>query len=96
VVELCEFLVDHVGVTELGSTLHGRAALHVGCQARRFLDTERAASALMARVRELTVVSLPSDTWCCGFGGTFSVKYPEVSTAMGQRKLDTIMGADGW
>jgi len=94
VVELCEFLVDRAGVTKLGAKLQGRAALHIGCHARRSLNTTEAATVLMASVNNLAVVDVPSDTWCCGFGGTFSVKYPELSAAMGQRKLDTICDAD--
>ena len=48
----------------------------------------------MASVADLTIVDLPSDPWCCGFGGTFSVTFPELSTAMGTRKLGTIVEAD--
>lgn len=94
VFELCEFLADRVGVTALGAKLEGRAALHIGCHARREIDVTRAVESLLERVEGLTVVETPSDAWCCGFGGTFSVKYPEISTAMGKRKLAPIIDAD--
>jgi len=92
--ELCEFLVDRVGVTDFGAELEGRAAVHVGCHARREINVTRAVDALLDLVDGLTVVDLASDAWCCGFGGTFSVKYPEISTAMGQRKLAPMIEED--
>lgn len=96
VFELCEFLVNRAGVTEFGATLHGKAALHVGCHARRSLKTGSAVRALLGSVKDLSVLELSSDAWCCGFGGTFSVKFPEISSAMGKRKLGPILdsGAD--
>lgn len=94
VFELCEFLVDRVGVTDFGAVLEGRAAVHVGCHARREIDVTYAVEALLETVEGLTLVELPSDTWCCGFGGTFSVKYPEISTAMGERKLAPMLEKD--
>lgn len=94
VFEVCEFLVDRVGVTDFGAALEGRAAVHVGCHARREIDVTRAVEALLDPIEGLTRVDLPSDAWCCGFGGTFSVKYPEVSTAMGERKLAPMIDQD--
>jgi len=94
VFELCEFLVDRAGVTDLGATLEGRAALHIGCHALREIRVGRATSTLLASVKGLSVVETSSDSWCCGFGGTFSVKFPEVSAAMGRRKLEPILDAN--
>lgn len=94
VFELSEFLVAELGVQKLGATLPGRAALHVGCHARRQLGVTAAVSQLVEGIEGLTVVETISDEWCCGFGGTFSVKFPEVSTAMAERKLEPILEAD--
>jgi L-lactate dehydrogenase complex protein LldE len=94
VYELCELLVDRLGVTKLGARLAGRAALHVGCHARRELGATSAVEKLVDEVDGLRRVELSSDTWCCGFGGTFAVKFPEVSTAMGERKLEPMLEAD--
>ncbi len=94
VVELCEFLIDHVGVTHLTAELKGRAALHIGCHARREIHIAQAVESLLGLVSGLKLVRYPSETWCCGFGGTFSVKYPEISTAMGNRKLEPILVED--
>lgn len=90
VFELCEFLVNIAGVTDFGAELSCTAVLHVGCHARRMLDTTDAAYRLLSQVRGLRVIARESDSWCCGFGGTFAVKYPEISTAIGMRKLRNI------
>ncbi|MBW2525859.1 MAG: (Fe-S)-binding protein [Deltaproteobacteria bacterium] len=94
VFELCEFLSTTLDVTELGARLPGRAVLHVGCHGLRSLGLLRHARRLLAAVEGLTLVETATDDWCCGFGGTFSVKYPEVSTAMGKRKLEAVLAAD--
>lgn len=93
VFELCEFLVDTVGVADVGARLPGRAVLHVGCHQLRELGAGPAAHTVASHVRELSLVPVPSADWCCGFGGTFSVKFPELSTAMARRKLAPILEA---
>lgn len=85
--ELCRFLTDHLGTDDLGASLPGRAALHVPCHMLRDLDGDGPVRRLLNNVDGLEIVDLPSDTWCCGFGGTFSVKFPELSAAMARRKL---------
>lgn len=85
--ELCEFLTNQLGVDDLGASLPGRAALHVPCHMLRGLDGDGPVRRVLSHVRGLEIVRLPCDDWCCGFGGTFSVKHPELSAAMGRRKL---------
>ena len=92
--ELCEFLVDRLGVSDLGARLPGRAALHIGCHQRRELGAAAAVTTLIDRVAALTVVPVSSDSWCCGFGGTFAVKFPELSAAMADRKLAPMLDED--
>jgi L-lactate dehydrogenase complex protein LldE len=92
--ELCEFLTGPLGLVALGARLPGRAALHVGCHQRRELDAAAPAHKLLDAVEGLQIVSTEADTWCCGFGGTFSVKFPEISTAMAERKLEQVLKAD--
>lgn len=87
VYELCAFLTEQLGVEDLGAALPGRAAVHVPCHMLRELDGAGPVRRLLSHVRGLELVDLPSDTWCCGFGGTFSVKYPDLSAAMGRQKL---------
>lgn len=92
--ELCEFLAGPLGITRLGAKLPGRAAVHIGCHERRELHAEPAVRALLQQVEGLELIDTPSDTWCCGFGGTFSVKFPEISTAMGERRLAPIIASE--
>ncbi|MBI5532599.1 MAG: (Fe-S)-binding protein [Deltaproteobacteria bacterium] len=92
--ELCQFLTGPLGLSELGAKLEGRAALHIGCHQRRELHAAPAVQTLLDAVDGLELVETEADTWCCGFGGTFSVKFPEISTAMAERKLEPILAAD--
>jgi L-lactate dehydrogenase complex protein LldE len=85
--ELTEFLVDVLGVTDLGARFPGRIAYHPSCHLLRSLGVDRQPKALLAAVREAELVELPESSDCCGFGGVFSVEHPEVSTAMLERKI---------
>ncbi len=92
--ELAEFLVDVLSVDSLGTGLEGRCvAYHHGCHALRELRVREQPVRLLtgsgAEVR-----SWQADEECCGFGGLFSVKLPEVSAAMADRKLDTLPEVD--
>lgn len=91
--ELCEFITAQLGVDDLGVALPGLAALHVPCHMRRGLDGDGPVKKLLGKVRGLQTVDLPSDNSCCGFGGTFSIKFPELSAAMALRKLREMTNA---
>jgi L-lactate dehydrogenase complex protein LldE len=91
--ELCEFLVRRLGATDLGAKLPGTCVLHIGCHERRELCAADAVETLVASVEGLRRIPVDSDDWCCGFGGTFSLKLPEISTEMGRRKLEPIAQA---
>jgi len=92
--ELSQFIVQTLGVTELGSGLEGqRVAYHHGCHALRELGVEEEPVSLL-RGAGASVLDWEADQECCGFGGLFSVKLPEVSAAMADRKLDTLPPVD--
>jgi L-lactate dehydrogenase complex protein LldE len=92
--ELSQFIVQVLGVTELGSGLEGRhVAYHHGCHALRELGVEEEPVSLL-RGSGASVVDWEAHQECCGFGGLFSVKLPEVSSAMADRKLDTLPEVD--
>lgn len=92
--ELAEFIVTGLGVTELGDGLAGlRVAYHHGCHALRELGLRDEALVLLAGAGA-EVVPWEAAEECCGFGGLFSVKHPEVSVAMADRKIDTLPSAD--
>ena len=94
--EFSEFLVDKLGVTELGSRFPGTATFHDGCHGLRELGVRTQPRALLQRVKDLTLMEMEDSTVCCGFGGLFSVKFPMISTAMGETKctLASKTGAD--
>ncbi len=96
VFELTEFLVDVLGVTDTEATFPQKVTVHTGCHTRRELGVAEQPLTLLQNVRELTYCELPDMEECCGFGGTFSVKMPGTSLAMGQTKVENIVksGAD--
>ena len=92
--ELSQFLVHVMGVDSLGSGLDGTTvAYHHGCHALRELGVEDEPVRLL-RGAGAEVVPWAADRECCGFGGLFSAKLPEVSGAMADRKLDTLPAVD--
>ena len=86
VFEFSSFLVDQLRVTELGSRFPARVTFHDGCHGLRELHVQRQPRQLLERVRDLTLLEMEDQTSCCGFGGTFAVKFPMISTAMGETK----------
>ncbi|NJO04095.1 MAG: (Fe-S)-binding protein [Chloroflexaceae bacterium] len=88
--ELTEYLVDVLGVQDVGAHYAARATYHDACHGLRYLDLSRQARTLLAHVRGLELVPLPACTECCGFGGLFAVKQAAISGAMLQRKLANI------
>jgi L-lactate dehydrogenase complex protein LldE len=88
--ELAEFLVHALAVESLGDGLRGlRVAYHHGCHALRELGLRDEAPGLI-EAAGAEVVPWEAAQECCGFGGLFSIKHPEVSVAMADRKLDTL------
>jgi L-lactate dehydrogenase complex protein LldE len=87
--ELSEFLVRRLGVEDVGARWPGKATYHMACHLRGLgvlTEPER----LLRRVRELELVSLERADECCGFGGSFAVRYPGISGAMVQDKAALI------
>jgi L-lactate dehydrogenase complex protein LldE len=80
--ELSEFLADKLGVDDVGASFRGRVTYHPTCHSLRVTRVGDAPLRLLRAVRGLELVELPDASECCGFGGTFSVKNPDVSTAM--------------
>jgi len=91
VFELTEFLVNVLGVTDVGASFPHKVTLHVGCHGRRELGVVDPPLALLRKVRGLEYCELPNIEECCGFGGTFSVKMPGTSLAMGRTKVENIV-----
>ncbi|MFD3471753.1 (Fe-S)-binding protein [Streptomyces sp. NPDC058682] len=92
VYELTEFLVDVLGVTDVGAYFPHTVTYHPSCHGLRSLGLGDRPRRLLAAVKGLDLVELPGAEECCGFGGTFSVKNPDVSTAMGTDKITAAAG----
>jgi L-lactate dehydrogenase complex protein LldE len=86
--ELMAFLVDVRGLAEVEAELAVKATYHDSCAGLRELKVKAQPRALLAGVKGLELVELEDTEVCCGFGGTFCVKYPEISTHMVDQKLE--------
>src|SRR4051812_6620828 len=80
--ELSEFLVDVLGVTDVGAYFPHRVTYHPTCHSLRMLGVGDRPTTLLRAVRGLELVELPRAEECCGFGGTFAVKNADTSVAM--------------
>jgi L-lactate dehydrogenase complex protein LldE len=89
--ELTEFLVDVLGVTDVGAYFPHTVTYHPSCHGLRMLGLGERPRRLLEAVRGLELRELPGAEECCGFGGTFAVKNPDVSVAMGQDKVDNAL-----
>ncbi|MBN2357861.1 MAG: (Fe-S)-binding protein [Deltaproteobacteria bacterium] len=85
--EICSYLVDVLRIVDVGASYHGAVAYHDACHALRGLGIREQPRALLRHVRGLDLRELPGGPQCCGFGGTFSVKYPEISASMADARL---------
>jgi L-lactate dehydrogenase complex protein LldE len=90
--ELSQFLVEVLGVTDVESSFRGRVTYHDSCHLLRGLGESRAPRTLLKGVKGCELVELPGSDECCGFGGSFSVRLPEVSTAVLDKKLANAEG----
>lgn len=90
--ELSEFLTGVLGLSDVGATFPGRVAWHDACHPLRELGVRAGPRRLLAAVRGLELVEMgAAGEECCGFGGTFAVKVPGVSSAMGRRKVRAVL-----
>ena len=89
--ELTEFLVDQLGVTDVGASFPHRVTLHPTCHSLRLLHVGERPRRLLEAVRGIDLVELPEAEECCGFGGTFAVKNADTSMAMLGDKLRRVL-----
>jgi L-lactate dehydrogenase complex protein LldE len=94
--ELSQFLVEVVGVRTLTSSFRGTVTYHDSCHLLRGLGESRCPRLLIEGLSGVTLKELPGADECCGFGGSFSVRLPQVSSAILDKKLDNVerTGAD--
>lgn len=89
--ELSQLLVEVLGVTDVGASFPHRVTYHPTCHSLRLLGVGDAPLRLLREVRGIDLVELPAADVCCGFGGTFSVKNAETSTAMLADKMTAVL-----
>jgi len=94
--ELTEYLVNVLKVTDVGAVYPHKVTYHASCHSLREMGLKTEAKTLINKVQGLEFVQLNEEESCCGFGGAFSVTYPEVSRSMMQNKVNNILasGAD--
>lgn len=94
--ELSQFIVDVLGITDVGASFEGKVTYHESCHIFRALGISEQPRKLIASVRGAELVELGNATACCGFGGEFSTGFPEISEAMVKAKAVNFIntGAD--
>jgi L-lactate dehydrogenase complex protein LldE len=88
--EFSDFLVNVLGIRDLGARFPHVVTYHDACHLLRELKVKEAPRELIRHVRDIEFVEMENSETCCGFGGTFSVKFPEISTAMAEDKASAI------
>jgi L-lactate dehydrogenase complex protein LldE len=94
VFELVSFLVDIRGMTQVDARFSGTVTYHDSCAGLRELGVKQQPRKLLSSITGLTLKEMEESEVCCGFGGTFSVKYPEVSNAIVEKKSANISATD--
>ena len=100
--EFTEYLVDVLGVEDLGAHFHGKLTYHDSCHLLRGIGVKEQPRTLLRHVEGVEFIEMNNSDQCCGFGGAFSVKYADISTAMVTDKVkniiesgaDTVVGCD--
>lgn len=88
--ELSSFLIRALKVEDVGASWHGKLTWHDACHGLRDLNIKTEPRRLIRNVRGAEFVEIENAESCCGFGGTFSVKYPEISLAILDQKIEAI------
>ena len=85
--EFSDFLVNVLNVTDIGARLNGVATYHDSCSALREMGIKKEPRTLLSNVRGLEIREMQDTETCCGFGGTFSVKYEAIAVGMAEQKI---------
>ncbi|MDK9705611.1 MAG: (Fe-S)-binding protein [Desulforhopalus sp.] len=89
--EFTQYLVDVLGVTDVMAEYPATVTYHDSCHLSRGLGIARQPRLLLEKVRGLELIEMADSDTCCGFGGTFSINYPEISVAMVDEKIANIL-----
>lgn len=96
VFEFSEFMLDILKVEDVGAVLNGKATYHDSCAGLRECKIKEEPRKLLSNVKGLSLMEMNDVETCCGFGGTFAVKFEAISVAMGEQKVENALatGAD--
>lgn len=89
--EFTQFLVNVLGVEDVGAVFPHKATYHPSCHGSRLLGIKNEPMQLMSKVKQMELVPLPFAEDCCGFGGTFAIKMSDISGAMVTEKVDHVL-----
>lgn len=89
--EFTQYLVDQLQVTDVGANYRSKVTYHDSCHLTRGLGISAQPRNLLTNVQGLELIEMKNSDTCCGFGGTFSVNYPDISTAMVDEKIENIL-----
>lgn len=92
--EFSQFLVQVLGVTDVGATFPHKVTYHPSCHGSRVLGVKDEPLTLLENVKGLELIPLPDSEYCCGFGGTFAVKMSDISGAMVEEKVENIVSTE--
>lgn len=94
--EFTEYLVDHLGLSSVENSFPHSVTYHDSCHLARGLNISQQPRLLLHNTHDLEFIEMVDSDTCCGFGGTFSINYADISTAMVDEKIDNILatGAD--
>jgi L-lactate dehydrogenase complex protein LldE len=92
--ELAEFLVKVLNITDFGAEFNAKVTYHDSCAALRECNIKDEPRKLLAGVKGLELVEMKDTTTCCGFGGSFAVKYDTISVAMADQKIDNAIATE--
>lgn len=91
VFEFSEFMLDVLKVEDVGATLNGKATYHDSCAGLRECKIKEEPRRLLSHVKGLELTEMNDVETCCGFGGTFAVKFESISVAMGEQKVENAL-----
>lgn len=91
--ELSQYIVDTLGITDVGATYQGTVTYHESCHILRGLGVSLQPQQLIRNVRGTQYVTLANAQSCCGFGGEFAAKYPDISCALVQDKVQSFLAS---
>ncbi len=86
--EICDFIVNKLKIVDVGAEFPHKVTFHESCSGKRDYGLTHEARTLLSHVKGLELIEMKAADTCCGFGGTFSVKFEGISTAMAEQKVE--------